>query len=157
MIRQRLRGVLGTAIAACIPWSALGLVTGIVFQFNLLPGVQFGYGGSVPGGLVTICTLVGAVVGAMNGVIFSSIVLATECGKQLAELRASRFALWGALATGGTFGLLLRSPLAAGLGVLAGAIGGIATLSLSRRAVKASTERAALTESEYPALGAPST
>ena len=44
MIRQRLRGILGTTLAASIPWTALGLLTGVIFQFDLIPGMHFGLG-----------------------------------------------------------------------------------------------------------------
>lgn len=133
MIRQRLRGVLGTTIAACIPWTALGLVTGVVFQFDLIPGVHAGLGRPVPGGFLTVCTLVGAVVGIVNGLTFSGVVLAAERGKKVEELRGWRVALWSALATAGTLGLFFQEPVVASIGALAGAVGGIAALWMARR------------------------
>ncbi|HTE47372.1 MAG TPA: hypothetical protein VK636_19125 [Gemmatimonadaceae bacterium] len=133
MIRQRLRGILGTTVAACIPWTALGFFTGVVLQFDLIPGMYFGLGRHIPGGFVTLCTLAGFLAGVVNGLTFSGVVLATERGKNVEELRAWRFALWGAAATALPFGLVLESPLAAGIGALVGAIGGIAALRIARR------------------------
>ena len=94
MIRQRRRGVLGTTIAVCIPWIALGLLTGVVFQLDFIPGVHFGLGRPIPGGFVTVCTLAGAFVGVINGLTFSGVVFATERGKNVEELPARRFAMW---------------------------------------------------------------
>lgn len=34
IIRRRLRGILRTTIATCIPWTALGLVIGVVFELD---------------------------------------------------------------------------------------------------------------------------
>jgi hypothetical protein len=133
MIRQRLRGMLGTTIAICVPWTALGLLTGVVFEFDLIPGVHFGLGRPIPGGFVALCTLAGALVGILNGIAFSGVVLATERGKHVEELRASRFAMWGAVATAAPLGLIFESPLAAGIGAAVGAAGGIAVLGLAHR------------------------
>ena len=134
MLRQRLRGILRTTIATCIPWTALGLLTGVGFQFDLIPGVHAGLGRPVPGGFLTVCTLVGAVIGAVNGLVFSSLVLATERGKNVEQLRGWRLALWGAVATGGTLELLFQSPMTAVIGGVVGAGGALAALWAARRA-----------------------
>lgn len=134
MIRQRLRGIIRTTIATAVPWTALGFVTGLVFQFDLIPGVHAALGHPVLGGLVSVCTLVGAMVGVVNGLTLSALVLATERGKKIEELRAWRFATWGAVATAGTLGLLFQSPLGAGIGAALGAVAGIAALAAARRA-----------------------
>jgi hypothetical protein len=134
MIRQRLRGILGTTIATCVPWTALGLLTGVVLQLDLIPGVHAALGHPVPGGLVTVCTLVGAVVGIVNGLTLSGLVLATERGKNIEQLRGWRLATWGAVATGGTLALLFQSPLAAGVGGVVGAAAALAALWVARRA-----------------------
>src|SRR3954454_8249808 len=94
MIRQRLRGIFGTTIAACMPWTALGLLAGVVFQLDLVPGIHLGLGRPIPGGLVTACTLAGTLVGVVNGLTFSGIVLATERGKNVEEVHGWRFAAW---------------------------------------------------------------
>jgi len=133
VIRQRLRGILGTAIATAIPWTVLGFITGVVLQFDLIPGVHAGLGRPVVGGLLSVCTLLGAVVGVVNGLTFSSLVLAAERGKKVEELSGWRVATWGAVATAGTLGLFFHEPLVAGIGALAGAGGGIAALWLARR------------------------
>ncbi len=134
MILQRIRGILRTTIATTVPWTALGLLTGIVLRFGLVPGVVVSLSSPILGGLVGAFTLVGIMVGVVNGLTLSVLVLATERGKNLAELRASRFAAWGALATAGTLGLFFQSPRAAAVGVVVGAGAAIAALSAARRA-----------------------
>jgi hypothetical protein len=143
MIRQRLRGLLGTTIAACIPWTALGLLAGAVLQFDLIPGVHAGLGRPIRGGLLTVGVLAGVIVGLVNGLTFSCVLLAAERGKKVEDLPSWRFALWGAVATAGTLGLLIQVPLAAGIGGAIGAIGGVAALQIARRA-RASEEHASI-------------
>lgn len=154
MLRPRLRGIFGTTLATCIPLTALGFLTGVVFEFDLIPGVHFGMGRVIPGGFVTVCTLAGVLVGMINGLAFSVVVLATERGKAFEQLRARRFATWGAVATAGTLGLLIQTPLAAAVGALCGAVGGIAALAIARRAANT---RAVMPAHEQAAIGARST
>ena len=134
MIRQRLRGIFRTTIATAVPWTALGFVTGVVFQLDLIPGVHAALGHPILGGLVTVFTLAGVMVGVINGLTLSALVLATERGKKIEELRAWRFATWGAVATAGTLGLLFQSPIGAGIGAVLGAVAGVAALAVARRA-----------------------
>jgi hypothetical protein len=112
---------------------ALGLLAGTVFQFDLIPGVHGELGRHIPGGFLTFGAVAGIVIGLTNGLAFSATILATERGKAVEDLRSWRFALWGAAATAGTLGLLLQSPLAAAIGGIVGAIGGLATLWTARR------------------------
>ena len=141
MIHQRLRGFLGTTIATCIPWTVLGVLAGVVLQFDLIPGVHGALGRPIPGGFLTVGTLAGVAVGLINGIIFSSLLLATEHGKNLEEVRGWRFALWGAAATAGTLGLLIQVPLAVGIGGAIGAVAGLAAFGIARRA-RASEDQA---------------
>jgi hypothetical protein len=54
--------------------------------------------GPTPGGLVTACTLAGALVGIVNGLTFSGLLLAAERGRTIDDLRGWRVAMWGAVA-----------------------------------------------------------
>jgi hypothetical protein len=135
MLRQRLRGILRTTVLTCVPWTAIGFLTGMVFRLNLIPNVYVGLGRPFPGGLVAAFTFAGAIVGAVNGLTLSGIVLATERGKKIEELRTWRFATWGAVATAGTLGVLFQSGLAAGIGAVLGAVAGSAALSAARQAI----------------------
>ena len=98
MIRQRLRGIFRATIATTVPWTGLGFFTGLVFRFDLVPGVFVFLSSRIPGGLVAACTLVGAMVGVVNGLTLSGLILAAGRGKNLEELRTWRFAAWGAIA-----------------------------------------------------------
>jgi len=135
MLRQRLRGILRTTVATCIPWTAVGFLTGLVFRLGLIPDVYVELGNPFPGGIVAAFTVVGAIVGVINGLTLAGIVLATERGKKIEDLRMWRFATWGAVATAGTLGLFFGSLTAAGIGGVLGAAAGIASLKAARRAI----------------------
>jgi hypothetical protein len=134
MIRQRLRGILGATITACIPWTVLGLLTGIVLRLNVIRGVYVSVSSPIPGGIVVACALAGAIVGVINGLTFSGLILATERGKNVEDLRLWRFAAWGAVATAGTLGFVFESLRMAGIGGAVGAAAGLAALWAARRA-----------------------
>jgi hypothetical protein len=134
MIRQRLRGIFRTTIATAAPWAAIGLVVGVVFRLDLIPSIHVALGRPVPGGLVGACTLVGAMVGAVNGLTLSALVMATERGKSIEQLRPWRFATWGAVATAGTLGLFFQSLTGAAVGAVLGAVAAVAALAAARRA-----------------------
>jgi hypothetical protein len=99
MIRRRLRGILRTTIAVCIPWTAIGLVIGVLLQPHGF-GEAMAFGHVVPGGVTGAFTIAGALVGIVNGLTFSFLVLAAERGKRVEQLRGWRWAAWGALAAG---------------------------------------------------------
>ena len=133
MIRRRLRGMLRTTIAACIPWTVLGLLVGVILQRGRGPDAYMVLGLPVPG-FVTLCVIAGALVGVVNGLTFSVLVLAAERGKSVEQLRGWRVATWGAVATGGPLGLLFQSVLIASIGGAVGAAGAFAALWMARRA-----------------------
>src|SRR5262249_14517387 len=135
MLRQRLRGILRTTLVTCVPWTALGFIVGAVFRLNLIPGIYVSAGSPVPGGLVAAFALAGAIIGVINGLSLSGLVLATERGKRIEDLRLSRFALWGGIATAGTLGFVFQSSLVAGVGGVLGAGAGAAALAIARRAI----------------------
>ena len=140
MLRRRLRGILLTTVATSIPWTAVGLLTGLVFRLGLIPDVYVELGSPFPGGLVAAFTVAGAIVGVINGLTLAGIVLAAERGKKIEDLRMWRFATWGAVATAGTLGLFFESFAAAGIGGVLGAGAGIAALSAARRAIAITTQ-----------------
>jgi hypothetical protein len=134
MLSRRLRGLLGTTLLGCIPWTALGVVTGFVLLFDLIPGVEVFLSRPVPGGLPVACALAGALVGAINGLTFGALLLASERGKSLDDIRGWRFAGLGALATAATLGLLFQSPIVGAAGGIVGAGAAAGALWLARRA-----------------------
>jgi len=134
MFRQRLRGIVRTAIATAIPWTVFGAIVGIVFRYNLIPYADIQVQTTMPIGLVATCMVAGMFIGAVNGVTLAVFVLAAERGKKIEELRPWRFAAWGALATAGTLALVLQSPSVAASGGVVGGLAGMATLAIARRA-----------------------
>ena len=133
MIR-RLTAIVRTSLVTTLAWSVLGSALGALLQLSLGPGDYVVFGRQLPGGLVTACAIAGAMVGLANGLTFSFLVVATERGKPIAQLRRWRFGAWGTVATGLPVGLLLQSPLIAGIGGAIGASGALAVLWFARRA-----------------------
>lgn len=133
MIRQRLRGIARTTLVTAVPWTGLGLITGMVLRLGLIPGLLISLSTPFPGGIVAACTAVGATVGVINGLVLSGLILATERGKRIEELRPWRFAAWGAIATAGTLGLVFQSPRVAAIGAVLGAAAGFVALAVARR------------------------
>jgi hypothetical protein len=132
-LMRRLRGVVGTTIATSIPWTALGFLCGLAFHFQLIPDITAFAQPGFPGGIVGALTVTGAVVGTINGLVFSGLLFAGERGKTVDDLSAWRFAGWGALATAATLGVPFSSPIAAGIGAVLGAGAAVATLVTARR------------------------
>jgi len=83
--------------------------------------------------------MVGAIIGAINGFTFGGLLIATERGKNLEQIRMSRFAAVGGVATSATLGLVFQSFIAAGIGGVIGAIAGTGALWLARRAQQPQT------------------
>jgi hypothetical protein len=54
MIRRRLRGILRTTIATCIPWTAVGLAMGVLLQLDRGAGEYMVSGRPAPGGLAAL-------------------------------------------------------------------------------------------------------
>jgi NhaP-type Na+/H+ or K+/H+ antiporter len=134
MNTRRLRGLFGVALLASTAWAALGCLVGLVFQYNLIPGMSVFLQTPVPGGLPVAGALAGAMTGAINGLTFAGLLIATERGKNLEQIRMWRFAALSGVASGGTLGLLIQNLYAAGVGGVLGAIAGMAALWLARRA-----------------------
>lgn len=138
MLLRRLRGILTTAALWAIPWSAFGLLAGVAYRLGLFPGffIQTRPG---LGGIVVALGLAGAVVGAVNGAVFASLLLLAERKRSLGDLRASRTGVWGGLATGATVLLILGSPyIAAGTAVI-GFLAGAGSVRLAQRGEKSSS------------------
>jgi hypothetical protein len=78
--------------------------------------------------------MIGAIIGVINGLTFGGLLIATERGKKLEQIRMLRFAAVGGVATGATLGIVFQSFIAAGIGGVIGAIAGMGALWLARRA-----------------------
>lgn len=144
---RRLRALLGLALAGSVPWALAGFVIGLVLQFDLVPRIHVGLARPFPGGLPAATAVVGGVIGAVNGAVFGALLWAGERGKQLEELRSSRVATWGGLATALTLGLIFQSSVIATGGGIFGALTALGTLRLARHTV----DRAAQPSIESPA------
>jgi hypothetical protein len=136
---RRLRGVLTTAALWAIPWSAFGLVAGVAYKLGLFPTGFVFFGPSILGGIVGTLGIAGAIVGAVNGAVFATLLLVAERKHHLGDLRAGRTGIWGGLATGATVLLILGSPyIAAGTAVI-GFLAGAGSVRLAQRGEKSSS------------------
>lgn len=136
MNTRRLRGLFGVTLFGSVSWAVLGCVAGFVLQYgrsNVFISVVTAAGRPVPGGLPVAFGISGAIIGAINGLTFGGLLIATERGNKLEQIRMSRFAAVGGVATGATLGLTFQSFIAAGIGGVIGAIAGTGALWLARR------------------------
>jgi len=94
-----------------------------------------------------------ALVGAIAGIVTSLLIARAERNRSVVDLHAGRIGAWGVLgglappALLGTLGLLAGAPLIAvlplaGLGVISGALGGIASASAVTAAKRAALREA---------------
>src|SRR5262245_48266439 len=105
MNTRRLRGLFGVTLFGGVSWAALGCVAGFVLEYgrtNMTISVVTAAGRPVPGGLPVAFGISGAIIGAINGLTFGGLLIATERGKKLEEVRMWRFAAVGGVATGAT-------------------------------------------------------
>ena len=154
LIVQRLRGILSTALTWALPWAAVGGATVVAFDwltrapgFYPLTSVDFAWGLFLDGARFF------ALVGAVAGALFASVVAVAERRRTFATLHTGRIIVWGAL--GGA-----ALPLLAGIGAaLAGApsmlrdlfFAGIgASLGAASAAVLLRVARRAMPRSEVP-------
>ena len=137
MVLRRLRGLgVATLIGASI-WGLLGLLVGLAIMIAMGVGVMrtIFVTSPIPGGLVGATTLLGTIVGAINGLSMGILVLATERGHSLDGIPRWRFGLWGAAATGATVYMVMREPLIAVACAVIGGAASVGALALARRPV----------------------
>jgi hypothetical protein len=138
MFLRRLRGLLATTLGGTLVGGIAGTLLALVALF--VPGpttvTPHFFGSSI-----IVPAFLGAVLGALSGATFGLLLMVAERGRRIAELRASRVALWAALAsavavrlTGTSWSLVVI-----GSGIGAG-VGATATL-LAKRAADRDADR----------------
>jgi len=137
VVLRRLRGLgVATLIGAAV-WGLLGLLVGLAImvaaRFGGLGLIYISTSPAIPGGFVGATTLIGIIVGAINGLSMGILVLATERKHSLDSIPWWRFGLWGAAATGAAVQMAIGEPLiATGCAVIGGAAS-VGALALARR------------------------
>ena len=140
MLRRRLRGlfasVVGGALAGVIGGLALGLL------FLLVPGPKtITTSPQFPGAVLIVPALWFALAGAVSGGAFAVLLMLTERGRGVAELRLHRMAMWAAVPTIAALRLAGASwPLVAIGGTVGAGIGAAATFLAKREAARAAVE-----------------
>jgi len=138
MLMRRLRGLGGAILLGAAMWGLLGLVVGLAIvaagRIGLLGVIYLGTSPPIPGGVPGATTLLGAIVGAINGFMFAVLLLAAERGHAIDGIPWWRFGLWGAAATGVATWLMTQTPLIAGACAVLGGVASIGALALAKRA-----------------------
>jgi hypothetical protein len=139
---RRIRGIIGTMLVWAIPWALAGTALGLLLKLRggyqyqrletylSLPGMPAWVGGPI-GFLATG----GALVGAVNGLLFAiAVVAAHRRHRDVTSIPLWRFAGIGGVATGATAALVLHMPLVlAGAAAVLGAFSGAAILAVAQR------------------------
>ena len=133
MLLRRVRGVLMSMLLGAVPWALLGVAIGIAIELGAVPIQVVVEGWPLSRGAPLLLGLIGAIVGAINGLIFALVMIAAERGRRIDELPWWRFALWGAASTAATVGFITRVPMIALWCVIPGAIAGAVAIRLARR------------------------
>jgi hypothetical protein len=112
-----------------VPWAAFGLVVSLL----LLTNPNFAFFPVSRLRLVGISTLVGAAVGAVNGLAFATILMGLERGRSADTVRPWRVGLAGGIGSG-AIGMLFFHRISVALAIAAiGFLGGTAMAYLARR------------------------
>ena len=98
MILRRVRGLLATTIGGMLVGGAAGALLGVIFWIAFgakTPGItpQF------PGSVILVPAALCGVVGAVSGAAFGLLLMLAERGRGISDLRASRVAIWAAVAS----------------------------------------------------------
>lgn len=123
MLVHRLRGLLASIAGGAVVGGTAGAALGLVFL--LAPGPKtITIVPQFPGAVLIVPAVWGTVIGAMSGGAFGVLLMLTERGRGIPELRTYRVAMWAAAASaaalrlgGGSWALVtLGSGVAAGIG-----------------------------------------
>jgi hypothetical protein len=145
MIIRRLRGLFATTVGGALVGGVVGTVVGLLFLLTFGPKTP-GITPQFPGSVLIVPAAVFAVVGAASGVVFGGLLMMAERGRGIEDLRASRVALWAAVAAVATFaaqrvvGTASWFVITVGVGLAAGIGFGATRLAKRSRDVVASSE-----------------
>lgn len=137
MLRRRLRALFASVIGGALAGASGGLALGLLFL--LVPGPKtITISPRFPGAVVIVPALWFALAGAVSGGAFAVLLMLTERGRGVVELRAYRTAIWAAAPSIAVLRLAGASwPLVAIGGAVAAGIGAGATLLAKRGATPA--------------------
>jgi hypothetical protein len=140
VLLRRLRGLMISMLLWSAPWAAFGALIGVAYLLGLFPGTVI-RGPAIPGGLPVTLGLAGAIVGAVNGLVFGVLIMIAERKHAVSELRASRIGAWAAVATGGTVLMISQVPLVAAACGVIGFLAGVLALRAAQREGRADATR----------------
>jgi hypothetical protein len=135
---RRGRGILTSMLIWSIPWAALGLSIALAVIAGAFGSMSITT--DFPGGLVPGLTVAGAIVGAINGLVFALLLMLAERNHDLAQMRLTRVGLCGAIGSAATIQLIFSTPVWTGVAAVLGFAGGALALRLAARPASASLE-----------------
>ena len=154
---RRLRGIVVSMLLWAVPWALIGLVVGIALA-RMDAGDEVVLDPEWPS-VVGILAVIGAAIGAVNGLVFALLVLAAERNRTVETLHVGRIGLWGALATGVIAALVFKfvfGVAAIALGTAALGFAAAASMAYVARRGAAPAGRGRLREAPHaPALADP--
>ena len=113
-----------------IPWGLVGAAIGTVIRVT---GVFEIFSRSPDWPLPLLFGVLGAVVGAVNGLVFAVLLMLSERNRRISELRVLRVGGLAALASAATIYIVFRQPIFAAIGAVLGFAGGALSLRLAAR------------------------
>ena len=137
MLLRRLRGLGVAILVGAATWGLLGLAVGLAIlvavRLGPLGGFFISTSPRIPGGLLGFTTVLGVIVGAINGLMFGLLLLAAERGHAIDRIPWWRFGLWGAAATGATAWLATQTPVIGAACAVLGGVASVGALVLAKR------------------------
>lgn len=140
MLRRRLRGLLASVVGGAIAGAIGGLAIGLLFL--LVPGPKtITIAPEFPGAVLIVPAVWFALAGAVSGGAFAVLLMLTERGRAVAELRAYRTGIWAAVPSSAALRLAGASWLLVAIGgAVAAGIGAAATLLAKRGTAPATAD-----------------
>ena len=105
-----------------------------VIRHGFIPGLFMSVNSPTFQNLYVASAVLGGGFGAINGLLFGVLVLATERNRSVDEVRTRRFIALGAVASAGVTGLLCGNAWVALAASIVGGTSSAATLWIARRA-----------------------
>ncbi len=124
---RRVRGIVVSMLLWAVPWTLVGLAIGVALtRMGVVWISPFPERLGVPG----VLALIGATIGAINGLAFALLMMVAERKRTAETLSVGRVGLWGAIATGAVAALVFPPVIAlAGAAVGFGAAAAMAYLA----------------------------
>lgn len=114
-----------------ILWAVLGLLVGLLINLGSFAG--FYVTTEFPGGIMLATVAVGAIIGAVSGLVFGVLLMLAERNRRISDMRVSRVGLWAALASVAPAYFVFQNPIFVAVAGVLSFAGGALALRLAAR------------------------